>query len=204
MSTSFRSVDQYTHNSVHSIYCATISIKLLIKWINLLDKTIVCNHDSAYICVLFQLIFGSVTNITACIHIFLFCFGISKKWSTFYSCVRDPCHRKLKLQRFDFFCKEACSSYLWSSTWDKDSPISAQLAEDYSPEVKACNSLTVLSRFPQVLNILNVVTECTVFTESKLTHTKHTLVWSAQGPLSVALMMRDTVTLMFPLEFSQI
>lgn len=88
-----------------------------------------------------------------------YCMGTSKTAARF-PWNGEPCHRKLKLQRFDivFFYKAGCSSYLWSSTWDKDSAISAQLEEVCFPKVKAC--ITVLSTDFQHFRIFGPLSGC--------------------------------------------
>lgn len=157
-----------------------------------------------YFCVISKLIyFEGVTNIT--VHTCIFLFNLSTIWALqkhsplFLPWIGEPCHRKLKLQRFDivflffFFCKAGCSSYLWSSTWDKDSTISAQLAEDYFPKVKACISLTALSTdFHQcVRSLLSLY----IHSKYKQLCTAH---WEHQGPL--AEMTRGTFALMITLK----
>ena len=101
------------------------------------------------------------------------CMGTSTITVPPFPWVGEPCHRKLKLPRFDiifffffsfffflFFYKAVCSSYLWSSAWDKDSAISAQLAEDFFPKAKACISLTVSSTGFQQLQIFGTLSDC--------------------------------------------
>lgn len=117
--------------------------------------------------------------------------GTSTKTVPPFPRVGEPCHRKLKLQRFDitffflflfFSHKVVCSSYLWSSAWDKDSAISAQLTEDFFPKgVYFTNSFRA-----QVSSSCRYLEHCQiVYTESCETHLKckHVMLCSVK-PLS--------------------